>query len=185
MDINTLIFVVVAILLPLLPAMLLYKFLPSKTRVQGPFQGFRINLGGSFAGYFLLVVMIFGFYEINSSCPCELWTIRGDIELGDRGETPEDTRIFLVPENYFVRRDGKFEIVVPTRPTHGDDTRLPALVFEHSGYRHVTIDPEQELANDRGSKQKTVRQITLTETFTLQKEPVEKYDPTAEPLRQK
>lgn len=50
----TLVFI---LLIPLVPAMLLYKFLPSKTAVDGPFKGLNIKLSGAFSGYFLLVLI--------------------------------------------------------------------------------------------------------------------------------
>ena len=48
------------LLLPLIPAFLLYKFLPSKTNVSGPFKGLNIKLTGAFGGYFLLVLTSLG-----------------------------------------------------------------------------------------------------------------------------
>ncbi|MDB5207839.1 MAG: hypothetical protein JWR72_2914 [Flavisolibacter sp.] len=44
--------------LPVIPAYILYKFLPaSDTDVSGPYQGLSIKLKGAFAGYFLLVIV--------------------------------------------------------------------------------------------------------------------------------
>jgi hypothetical protein len=48
------------LLLPLVPAFIIYKFLPSKTVVKGPFKGLNINLTGAFGGYFLLVIISIG-----------------------------------------------------------------------------------------------------------------------------
>ena len=46
------------LLLPLIPAFLIYKFLPaSDTDVSGPYQGLSLKLKGAFAGYFLLVIV--------------------------------------------------------------------------------------------------------------------------------
>lgn len=51
------------LLLPLIPAYVLYKFLPvSETDVSGPYQGLSIKLKGAFAGYFLLVLACLGLY---------------------------------------------------------------------------------------------------------------------------
>ena len=44
--------------LPIIPAYILYKFLPaSDTDVSGPYQGLSLKLKGAFAGYFLLVIV--------------------------------------------------------------------------------------------------------------------------------
>lgn len=46
------------LLLPLVPAFIIYKFLPaSDTDVSGPYQGLSLKLKGAFAGYFLLVIV--------------------------------------------------------------------------------------------------------------------------------
>ena len=50
------------LLLPLIPAFLLYKFLPSRTSVGGPFKGLNIKLTGAFGGYFLLVITAIGVF---------------------------------------------------------------------------------------------------------------------------
>ena len=60
---NTFLYVLAAVmLLPLIPAFLLYKFLPSRTSVSGPFKGLNIKLTGAFGGYFLLVLTSIGIF---------------------------------------------------------------------------------------------------------------------------
>ncbi len=51
------------ILIPLAPAFILYKLLPSKASVKGPFKGLDLNLQGAFGGYFVLVLVAFGVME--------------------------------------------------------------------------------------------------------------------------
>ena len=59
----TFLYVLTAVLLlPLIPAFLLYKFLPSKTNVSGPFKGLNLKLTGAFGGYFLLVLTAIGVF---------------------------------------------------------------------------------------------------------------------------
>lgn len=59
----SLLYVLAAVmLLPLVPAFLLYKFLPSRTSVGGPFKGLNIKLTGAFSGYFLLVITAIGIF---------------------------------------------------------------------------------------------------------------------------
>ncbi|HEV7334100.1 MAG TPA: hypothetical protein VGN63_23915 [Flavisolibacter sp.] len=46
------------LLLPVIPAYIIYKFLPaSDTDVSGPYKGLSLKLKGAFAGYFLLVIV--------------------------------------------------------------------------------------------------------------------------------
>lgn len=51
----------ILLLLPLVPAYIIYKFLPvgkaEDTDLSGPFSGLSLKLKGAFAGYFLLVVV--------------------------------------------------------------------------------------------------------------------------------
>ena len=44
----------VTTLLPLVPAYLLFRALPSQAEISGPFKGMTVKLGGAFAAYFLV-----------------------------------------------------------------------------------------------------------------------------------
>jgi hypothetical protein len=59
-DVFPLISIGAILLLPLIPAVILYKFFEQKTIVRGPFKGLRIDLAGAFAGYFLLFITCLG-----------------------------------------------------------------------------------------------------------------------------
>jgi hypothetical protein len=54
---NNYFYLLITILAPLIPAYVLYRQLPAKTSVVGPFKGLSIKLSGAFAGYFLLVLL--------------------------------------------------------------------------------------------------------------------------------
>ena len=66
-ELTTLFFLAAILLLPLFPAYILYKNLPSETVVKGPFKGLNIQLTGSFGGYFLLVLFSSGFLSLQQS----------------------------------------------------------------------------------------------------------------------
>jgi hypothetical protein len=51
------VYMLLILLLPLLPAFVLFRFLPSSSDVQGPFKGLTVQIGGAFAGYFLTVLL--------------------------------------------------------------------------------------------------------------------------------
>src|SRR5690349_13472771 len=71
------------VLLPLVPACILYRFLPSNTIVNGPFQGLNLQLTGAFGGYFLVLLAAFGFYHTlpdnHQPETEEIWTLRGKV----------------------------------------------------------------------------------------------------------
>jgi|GEM_PF-3502066 hypothetical protein len=50
--------VVLITLLPLIPAYILFKFLPSESFVSGPFKGLQVNFSGATAIYFIIFLTI-------------------------------------------------------------------------------------------------------------------------------
>lgn len=79
------------VLVPLIPAYILFKFLASQGTVTSAdgsaakLLGLKIQLGGAFAGYFaLLVVLLYAFKPYLTPPPSRLvWTLRGQV-LDDR-----------------------------------------------------------------------------------------------------
>ena len=60
----------ITLLLPIIPAYILYKSLPSEAQVDGPFKGLNIKLTGAFGGYFLLVMIsIAAFLAMQNAKP--------------------------------------------------------------------------------------------------------------------
>lgn len=56
------------LIIPIIPAYILYKFLPaSDTDVSGPFKGLTLKMKGAFAGYFLLVLIALGLQYVLMS----------------------------------------------------------------------------------------------------------------------
>jgi hypothetical protein len=101
------------LLLPLVPAFLLYKFLPSRTSVGGPFKELNIKLTGAFGGYFLLVITAIGvFFPLlkneqaklieqqnekieeleNTMNSRQQWVMKGNI----LSTSPKQTKVFLI-----------------------------------------------------------------------------------------
>src|SRR5215212_9431183 len=108
---NFILLLAAMLLLPLIPAFLLYKFLPSKTNVSGPFKGLNLKLTGAFGGYFLLVITAIGvFFPLlkndqakvieqqnerikqleNSISSRQQWIMKGNIV----STSPKQTKVF-------------------------------------------------------------------------------------------
>ena len=75
----TLIVMTVAVLLPIVPALLLFKALPSQGAIKGPLKGLQIKFGGAFAGYLVILLLILRFMPKDSS-HYHTWTVMGRID---------------------------------------------------------------------------------------------------------
>ena len=131
------IYVAAVLFLPLLPAFILYKLLPSRATVNGPFRGLTINLSGAFAGYFLLVLIatfmvrehIQRDYESRNF---QVWKVIGKVS------SPENYQDFagkpvvrFEPKPINVFSDGHFEleIIVRRSSTGSDSMDFPKVLF--------------------------------------------------------
>ena len=88
------------LLLPLAPAYLLYRTLPSDTGVTGPFMGLSIQLSGAFAGYFLLVLFSSGLIYYQQ--PATEFRYHISFPADPFPEDLSDTKVFV-----FVKKHGK------------------------------------------------------------------------------
>jgi hypothetical protein len=123
------------VLLPIVPAFLLFLSLPklssSSGEVQGTFQGMQIKLGGSFAGYFIVLLAIFIYFPVKAAAPFREFNVWGRLLNADG--TPDKTlnplEISSEPPQLTFTPDGTFSmhIIVP----QGAD--LPILRFSRSG----------------------------------------------------
>ena len=129
---NNLIILSALVLLPLIPAFILFKALPSTAVVKGPLAGFNVDLGGAFGGYVALAVFLAGFYHTKLTAP-ETWTVQGELQTVN-GELPTDLICKLKPPTLQIE-DGKFEFEVPVTASK----KQLNLVFEARGYRSATV----------------------------------------------
>nr|NJM01963.1 hypothetical protein [Desulfobacula sp.] len=124
------IFIMVAILLPIIPAYILYKALPiGKTIVTGPFKGLNIQLTGAFAGYFLVVLVVLGFIELRIREKCQIWHVTGHIALEDTSSPAEIENILVSirPPLWEVNPDGKFSVDILVKPGTTGEPDWPLL----------------------------------------------------------
>ena len=103
----------VMVLLPLVPAYLLFKALPSTAIVTGPFQGLKLKLGGAFAGYFILAVLVFYSHKIWAPPPqYQVWEVDGTVtdEDGAPLQLLELKDIGLYPPIFLANPGGSFQL---------------------------------------------------------------------------
>jgi hypothetical protein len=123
-----------AILLPMIPAYLLFKSLPSTSDVTGPFHGLQIKLGGAFAGYFLLVMVIFFWPRekpaVISGTVYEVWTVKGQVQ-NDDGSPVAQVNLTLQPRGVeYLPQDGTFEMDILVRRGQSGEEKFPTLLVE-------------------------------------------------------
>ena len=154
------------VLVPLLPAFLLYKFLPpGRTEVGGPFKGLDIKLSGAFAAYFLVVLIMTSLLvfliRTKPAPPCpicptppatqyEVYTVTGKVDLErvpDSGKIDyRQLTLSLAPPERTVKPDGSFSFQIPVRPGQSGQPEFPDLIIGHedSAYDSATIPLDEK-----------------------------------------
>ena len=120
------------VLLPLIPAVLLFTILRSSATVTGPVAGMKVSLGGSFGGYFVLfMVLVVHFKELPQ---VETWHVHGSFNVADGDAVPEITVVPRPPQ--IEINAGTFDVDVP----HVKGLAPPLLLFDAKGYAARTVD---------------------------------------------
>lgn len=159
------------LLLPLLPAFIIYKFLPeSDTEVAGPYKKLNLKLKGAFAGYFLLVLVGLGlqYFVVGNKQTRELETLTRSLQQRDsliasmkvqlasspvidwhvKGiVTPGDkdgTRFFFDDGTTNKNPDGSFELVKRSVAVQGaaKPPKWICIYNPQTGYRVVSLNRE-------------------------------------------
>jgi hypothetical protein len=193
---NDLTYIAAGILIPIIPAYLLYRLLPARASVGGPFKGLNIQLSGAFAGYFLLVLVVFGFVytrptpKVNPAdvYKYEVYRVSGRVNTGKTKDSQLLT-LSLAPPERTVKPNGSFEFEIPVKPGQSGEATFPSLIVEHPDYETETIDLT-ELNSSPEAKyhldiDKAARSIKIREPIVLIKNdaytPNQKAQPVASP----
>lgn len=156
---NTFLYVLAAVLLlPLIPAFLLYKFLPSRTSVSGPFKGLNLKLTGAFGGYFLLVITSIGIFfpllkneqakiieqqdqrikELeNTMNGHQQWVMKGNVV----STSPKQTKVFFDESGTNFYETGEFSMNFNAELQNGKAALPKALCIfnKDDGYRVLNL----------------------------------------------
>ncbi|HEV2719306.1 MAG TPA: hypothetical protein VG323_04745 [Thermoanaerobaculia bacterium] len=130
---NPIVVLTVLALLPLIPAILLFKLLPGgNTEVEGPLAGLKVKLGGAFGGYVALTAFLATFYATSlkpAGSAMEEWTVVGDVRAGAGEITCKlSPPLSILPGNHFFWHISKAK-----------GTELPSIVFEAPGFEGETL----------------------------------------------
>jgi hypothetical protein len=180
-----LVWVFTAILLPIIPALILYKLLPSTADVQGPFHGLQIKLGGAFAGYFLLVMVVYFWPREKppelTQTTYEVWTVKGQIQ-NDDGTTLQQINLSIQPRGVdYVPQDGSFEMDILVRRGQSGEEKFPSLLIEReppvafsNAVMHLDPLDKKYIANTRS------RVISIKDPIKLKNVQEKPYSPPQE-----
>ncbi len=132
-----LIVLTVLVLLPLIPAFLLFKLLPSGAVVKGPLKGLDVALSGAFGGYVALTVFVATFY-VQTLRPKPViyrtWRVSGQLQFPD-GEQPRFVRGDLGRPLLDVDPAQFFTVEIPLR----EGAEVPNLVLQAEGYAPQSV----------------------------------------------
>lgn len=137
-------------ILPLIPAYILFKFLPAKSIVTGPFKGLNVNFSGATAIYFIIFVTIFTtsqFWELEKQKnenmkDFEVWTVKGQLKANDIQDyeeinyNDEGFKINVLPEDQ-PDRNGVFSVTV-LRKREDNKMVFPNLYFHDDDGDYTT-----------------------------------------------
>src|SRR5215813_4430221 len=162
------------VMLPVVPAYLLFRALPSSGNVDGKFQGLEIKLGGAFAGYFALVLLVLYTKDTWNPPPpppsAFVWRLSGQV-VDSNGRAIDDQLemkdFALSPATFTTLPGGQFDLFIHTQPQDGGGTKYPELVLSHGSYvpYKLQLDPakmdEQFIAKMGVIRDEAHREITM------------------------
>lgn len=143
-------YMLLVLLLPLIPAFLLFRFLPSCANVEGPFKGLKIKLGGAFAGYFVTTLFAWQMAEaFLKPLWSDNWTVVAHMSFDKAsGNHPSPTQalVLVKPPIAEIENSGSLTMKVPIPLVHDGATDIQRLVVAIEGYEtvNVPLDPDNK-----------------------------------------
>jgi hypothetical protein len=157
------VYIVAVILLPLIPAVIIFKLIPGESRVdaEGPFQGLKLKLSGAFAGYFIVVLVAWAQVRLMiEPSRVRIWHVTGSVSLGEPGAGPiTAVQVQVEPPRSSIK-DGQGRISFPLAiPLKHSGDGISSLYLSFPGYEtaYLELDPDgKHLAAYQSDSQKAV-----------------------------
>lgn len=143
------------VLLPVIPAFILFKALPSRAAVagrkKGLLKGLHLKLSGAFAGYFVLFLVVVETWPAISppvTPPYQLWRVNGSLKIVnlDGSQPPEGYAKYAVtfsqtpPTSAWDPNGGNFTVDVLVRPGLAPGVQdFPTLGARVEGYSPAAV----------------------------------------------
>ena len=123
------IYLLIVILVPIIPAYLLFKKLKSSARASGPIspiKDFTVKFGGAFAGYFPIFLLLYlklphQFTQVSTKK--DLWEITGNVKDADTNKKIQSSQADLqvILEPYSKVKGGTFTLYLPSAIINGKE----------------------------------------------------------------
>jgi hypothetical protein len=135
---ETVVILVTLVLLPLLPAWLLFRYLPSGADTTGTLAGLKVKLGGAFGGYVALTVFLAWFFSHSLRGPMyHDWHVSGALQFeGSDQPRVADISCILKPPMLDLDQGNGFEFDVSLPDAM---KQPPRLFFQVPGYESRTV----------------------------------------------
>ena len=131
------------VLLPVIPALLLFFALPSTAVVSGLLQGWKIDLSGAFAAYFALVLIIITTHNVWAPpLTFQVWTVEGKVveEDGTPVQFLQDKDISTSPPSVSTHETGRFQVEFHTAVGPAGNITYPTLSIVRDSFLATAID---------------------------------------------
>jgi len=177
-----------AVLLPIVPAYLLFKVLPASANVTGVLHGLEIKLGGAFAGYFaLFLVFCLELPKLKAvidppPAQAQVWRVEGQlVDEHNQGLpiAPCDIN-FTMPAPNEGDEDGRFRATFTTSTAPTGAVEFPYLSLAHAGFPNTSVSLDGTSSSDQ-QRNETVHSIRFLKPIVLSK-PATIYAPTSAPI---
>jgi hypothetical protein len=164
----------VTTLLPIVPAFVLFQKLPSQAEISGPLKGMTIKLGGAFAAYFIVFILLWRGLDMEvERFHYHTWTVNGSVGFSSGGEhvNKNDITSYMRPPDLRVQADGSFSFKIPVQEDVSGTPEWPQLSMELDGFVPAIIHLYQPgqvpkygvtvLKQDYDSKKRTINLTDL------------------------
>ena len=130
------------VLLPIVPAFILFKALPSRAIVSGPLQGLNIKLGGSFGAYFAVLLVLISAHSVWDPVLVQVWTVDGNVldENGQPFQLLQTSDILVNAPPVSVVGPGSFHVEFAAQAGPTGDLQYPTIAIAHDALHTKLIE---------------------------------------------
>lgn len=181
----TMMFLALAVVLPMVPAYGLFKFLPSTGDVSGPLKGLNVKFGGAFGGYLVVFLALLAVRPADFN-HYHLWTVTGRIEFVHKDNEPppnvRDVVVRIRPPHLDVLNQGKFNFEIPVFEDAQGSLVFPDLQLDIASFEGVSVPLSRYSDNPYGepgiprTHKDDLRVITIDDPVMLKSKSLQRYD---------